>query len=328
MIKDNLDYLKIAERNPEPLLDKYYSKSFNLSDKDCNDSKKLKNSLTSLYENIVKFKSIDKKAKSNKEVKEIIKDIIEILTDCKSAHINYSPFCQFFSVYNSSYSEFLSYSESEKKRFLFEILSKYVNERHNVYKKHHYSVATSQIISDAYSHKRKSTSQINKLKKMLAPYNLKELSDKNTVASDVLLNEDDYYFTSDKKGKMLFDTLLDTLNLEMKSRKKKQDKYPDFVFKHGDDYYIFELKTIKGVGGGQNQSLSEIIEFINQAEDIRKVHYCIFIDSSNANLLFVDNSPKVTKQRESINNALSRHQCNYFLNTKAAKEFFKDIFSD
>lgn len=326
MLRDNLTYLDICKENPEDLLDEHYVFGVEVIPENPEDDNELVKANNLLNDKIDLFHETYDKECDTEILNPIVFDIQQILDSTKN--INLTPFCQFFSVYNSSFDEYLKYTNEQKFIFLKEILVKYCEKRHKVYKSFGYSVVPLQVVSDLYSHKRKGTAQIKKLKKLLEPYNLKELSDKDGIPSDILLSEDDYYFTSDKKGKKLFDSLIESLNLEMKSREKKHDKYPDFVFKHNGEYFIFELKSIKGSGGGQNQSMNELIDFISYSEISRNVHYCSFIDASYANTLFTDNSPKITKQRKSIEDAISRNQCNYFLNTQAAKEFFKDIFND
>lgn len=328
MVKDNLAYLEIIKTNPEQILDEYYIFGESIIPNDDSVGNSLTEANARLIGLIDKFSRLDyeRLPKNNPEIDEIVSNIKDLLVENKNNNINYTPFCQYFLVYNSAFSEFLEYEDNLKFDFLYEILIKYCKERHTSYKNHGYSVVSLQVLSDNYSHKRKGAAQIKKMEKMLKKYSLEELTDKNNVVDD-LLTKDNVYFTPDKKGKKLFDDMLEALNIEMKARIEMQDKYPDFVFKHDDNYYIFELKSIKGSGGGQNQSMTELINFIKYSEISRNIHYCSFIDSSYANVLFNSTQPKVVKHRQAIEDAISKNERNYFLNTEAASQFFEDIFS-
>ena len=113
----------------------------------------------------------------------------------------------------------------------------------------------------------------------------------------------------------------------MESRKIEQNKLPDIVFKHNQDYYICELKSMKESGGGQNKQIVEIANFIKFSEKNKNVHYLTFLDCNYSNKIFQSMSPKIKCQRQDIKKALECNPNNYFLNTKGFIEFVKDLWS-
>ena len=86
------------------------------------------------------------------------------------------------------------------------------------------------------------------------------------------------YFLPDKGDKNTFEYMLQTLKIKMESRTIEHDKFPDIVFKHNNQYYICELKTMKQGGGGQNKQIVEVAHFIRFSEKNPNVHYITFLD--------------------------------------------------
>ena len=111
----------------------------------------------------------------------------------------------------------------------------------------------------------------------------------------------------------------------MESRAIEHKKLPDIVFKINGHYYICELKTMKGNGGGQNKQIVEIAYFIKFSELNEKFHYLAFLDGDYSNRLFAKNSPKIQNQRSDIIDALKNNESNYFVNTAGFKKLIQDI---
>lgn len=318
----NREYFDYSKNNPEELLDSFYAKNLLIIP----FQKEISNTLTINNEKLLKlitaFNVLDecyKKDQKDETVQKIIVDIIDILD--KTPNINYSAFTQFFMVYNSNYSIYKSLDINSKKILIYEMLKKYCNERHNIYLSHGYSNTILQVMCDNYSHKRNSKSGIEKILKILEPYNLNKLNKKENI----LIN-DDFYFLPDKGGKNIFEHMLHTLKIKMESRAIEHDKLPDIVLKHNGHYYICELKTMKEGGGGQNKQIVEIAYFIKFSETEENIHYITFLDCNYSNTIFHDNSPKITSQRNDIITALDNNPQNYFLNTKGMIKFIKDLF--
>ena len=113
----------------------------------------------------------------------------------------------------------------------------------------------------------------------------------------------------------------------MESRAIEQNKLPDIVFNCNGQFYICELKTMKGCGGGQNKQIVELAYFIKFKEDDARFHYVAFLDGDYANTLMRSNMPKVVAQRNDICNALRVNEGNYFVNTAGFNKLVMDIFS-
>lgn len=113
----------------------------------------------------------------------------------------------------------------------------------------------------------------------------------------------------------------------MESRQLEQDKYPDLVFKHNNHYFICELKTMKGSGGGQNKQIVEVACFIKYSELNPYFHYLVFLDGDYSNILYSSSKPKIEKQRKDILKALENNPNNYFVNTNGFKKLLEDVFN-
>ena len=321
-MKSNLEFFEYCRQNPEELLDPFYAKGTVVIPQ----TREEKNPLTENHEKLLQFitafsvmNGTYQKDENDEVVEKILLDIIQILDN--TPNINYSPFAQFFMVYNSTFTIYCSLTLEEKKRFIYEMLKKYCQERHDMYLSHGYSNTILQVLCDNYSHKRNSKTGIKKVLKILQPYSLDKLKNKAYLQS-----QDDYYFLPDKGGQKIFETMLKVLKLKMESRDIEQNKRPDIVFKHKGHYYICELKTMKEGGGGQNKQVVEIAYFIKFSEDNPNVHYITFLDCIYANTIFNDASPKVAAQRKAITKALQNNKGNYFLNTKGMVKFVEEIF--
>lgn len=320
-MKTNLDFLEYSKNKPEDIFDPFYKTNEVVIPTTKAEHNTLVDNNEKLIKLITAFDVLEERYKScsNNITDKIVSDIINILDNTKD--INYSPFAQFFMVYNFNFSLYKDQTSKDKKITVYEMLKRYCKERHNMYLSHGYSNSTLQVMCDNYAHKRKSKAGIKKVEKILSAHITKHLKNKFN-----LISEDDYYFLPDKGDKDIFEHMLKTLNIKMESRKIEQGKLPDIVFKHNGHYYICELKTMKEGGGGQNKQVVEFAYFIRFSEDNKNIHYITFLDSNYANILFTDNSPKVSSQREDVLKALKNNPQNYFLNTKGLIEFIKEIF--
>ena len=319
MRRNNLFYFDYSKNHPEPIFDSYYIKDKVIIP----PTPEKKNTLTSNNEKLIDLITafdVNRKLNNtrNTATDQIVKEIKNILD--KVEYINYSALCQFFMVYNSSYASYSQMKPDEKIEFLYEILDLYCKERHSIYKSHGYSNSSLQILCDNYSHKRNSKTSINKFCDLLVPLGFHELSNIAAIETD-----DAYYFLPDKNGTKLFDAMLKNLDMKMESRAIEQSKRPDIVFKYRGHYYVFELKTMKSSGGGQNKQAVEFAYFIRFSESNPNIHYGVFLDSQYANIIFSDKSPKISEQRSDIQKALNQNSGNYFVNTAGIKCFLDDL---
>lgn len=324
-METNLYYFEYSEKNPEELLDSFYEEDLVVIPKSKDDSNDLIEKNEKLLNLITTFNTLNHDYKKNLDdetVSNIVSDIIKILDNTE--YINYSAFTQFFMVYNSNFSIYNELELNQKMNFIFEMLKKYCNERHNMYLNHGYSNIVLQVICDNYSHKRNSKTGINKVLKILEPYDLHPL-----LSIENLEDDDDFYFLPDKGNDLFFENMLKILNIAMESRKIEQNKLPDLVFKHKGHYYICELKTTKENGGGQNHQVAELANFIKFSEKNLNIHYITFMDGIYVNKIFETSStPKIKAQKDAIRNALITNKGNYFFNTKSLILFLKNLFTE
>lgn len=303
----------------EPLIDHFYQKGLLVIPKTNASSNALTINNGKLIELISAFNVLHEMGKDefSEDMQKIVNAVINILNSTEN--INFSAFVQFFMVYNLSYSLFKTFDSTKKKKLIYEMLERYCKERHQMYLSHGYSNTVLQVMSDNYSHKRNSKTGILKIESILEPYGIKK-------CERWMTSKNDFYFLPDKGAKGLFEYFLRDLNVEMKSRETEQGKLPDMVFKHGEDYYVMELKTMKESGGGQDKQIVEVANFIRYQEKNEHIHYVTFLDGAYTNLIFHDMQPKLQKQRQDIKQSLMNNPQNYFVNTAGFKKFCEDIF--
>jgi len=318
---DNCQYFEYSKNNREKLFDPFYKKNANVViPVDNSSSNMLIDNNARMIECITAFKVLisNNYTETDQPIIDIVNEIVDILS--KTRGINYSAFSQFFMVYNSTYNYFCKLSKVDKFNFCYEMLIRYCNERHEMFLSHGYTNTILQVMSDNYSHKRNGKTTIEKVLSILGKYNLKRI--KNIDSTD----ENNYYFLPDKGDKYLFELFIKKYNLKMESRDIEQNKLPDIVFNCNGEFYICELKTMKGSGGGQNKQIVELAYFIKFKEDDVRFHYLDFLDGDYANILFNNNSPKIISQRNDISNALQNNKGNYFVNTAGFTKLLEDIF--
>ena len=317
---NNYEYFDYSRSNPEELFDPFYKKGIVVIPQDANTHNKLTLNNAKMIERITAFKYLVSKQYTLKDkfVLDVENEIVYILQT--TPNINYSAFSQFFMVYNSTYSYFCCLDKVGQVNFVYEMLLRYCEERHDLYLNHGYSNAILQVMSDNYSHKRNGKTSIEKVLSILSKYNLKRISTlKDTDSTN-------YYFLPDKGDSYLFELFIKKYNLKMESRAIEQNKLPDIVFNCDGQIYICELKTMKGSGGGQNKQIVELAYFINFSECDDRFHYVAFLDGDYANRLFNSNMPKIASQRSDIEKALKNNERNYFVNTAGFKKLILDIF--
>ena len=320
----NIELFEYSKKHPETLLDSFYARDSVVIPYSKEGHNALVDNHSKLLDLITTFGVLhDDFCRDFKDegVRRIVEDIIDILDSTK--HINYSPFVQFFMVYNSNYSVYKSLEKNDKRILIYEMLKKYCKERHRMYSSHGYTNTVLQVMCDNYSHKRNSKTGIDKvLSILMTERQLNRLKQAIEIES-----EDDYYFLPDKGDKDIFEQFLSTLNIKMQSRQIEHNKLPDLVFKHHGHYYICELKTMKEGGGGQNKQIVEIAYFINFSEENPNIHYVTFLDCKYSNAIFNEVSPKISAQRDGIIRALHSNPNNHFLNTDGMREFARQIFT-
>lgn len=318
----NCQYFNYSKNNPEELFDAFYKKGVLVLPKDSSIDNALTKNNKLLIDNITAFKVLFSQGYkiSDKPLIDIVNNVVNILSTTKL--INYSAFSQFFMVYNTTYGYFIKLDKDSKFNFVYLMLIKYCEERHNLYLEHGYTNSILQVMSDNYSHKRNSKTSIEKIISILKPYGLKKINNINQI------DENNIYFLPDKGDNDLFEKFLIKFKLKMESRKIEQNKVPDMVFKFKEEFFICELKTMKGSGGGQNKQIVEIIYFVRFSEDSPRFHYLSFLDGDYSNILFNSKMRKICAQREDIEKVLKDNPGNYFVNTAGFKKLISDLNRD
>ena len=316
----NIELFKYSGEHPEPIFDPYYSHNKLVIPPTIDQTNELVEKNARLIDLISVFSYFREqgKDKNHPEMRNLIDEVIMILKETDG--INLSPFTQFFMVYNSSHSSFVGYAHEEQREFLYEMLQLYGKERHKMYLSHGYTNSILQVVCDNYSHKRKSKAAIVKISEILERVGFVHNPDGEELLSRRV------YFLPDKGDKATFIAFKQRHGVVLESAQNEQDKLPDMVFFINGDYFIVEMKSMKGSGGGQDKQLTEVINFIRYAESDKHIHYTTYLDGEYSNLLHSGTmQPKIRRQYDDIIACLRNHPGNYFLNTAGFEEFVREI---
>lgn len=316
----NVELFLFSCKHPEPMFDPYYNKKTPLIiPKTASESNLLVEKNGRLIELISAFNVLQGQgvSRSDQHVVEIVREIVAILDNTDG--INFSSFAQFFMVYSSSHDTYCKYDYEDRQTFVYEMLTRFCRERHPIYMSHGYSNTSLQIVADNYSHKRNSKTSIIKAEACLGEYGFAKVT-------DMISAKGNCYLLPDKGGKKAFRAFTSHYGIEMLSAKTEQEKLPDMVLKIKDDFYIAELKNMKGSGGGQDKQITEVVNFIRYAEANKSIHYLTFLDGDYFNILTTSKQPKIKRQYDDILECLNKNPGNYFVNTAGFSQFLKQCF--
>ena len=281
-----------------------------------------------LIELICTYKTITENELSDeKTVQNIVDRIITLIEH--TPLINYTAFCTYFHVidypYNTYKRETAKMSVEQKRTVMRQILSLYIENRHNLYSLHGYSDQTLQINSDNASSRRKGKTGITALEKILKPLGFKKACNIFELKSYDLC-----YILPDKDGKAIFNEFIKNNNIKFEFRNSRDNKNPDMLIKINNDVFITEHKLTNGVGGSQNAEINEIIHFIKYSETKKNIHYisCLqgnYFKKLNAK---ISQDPKARQQTQNIYSALKACPQNYFLNGYGFEKLVKDFMNN
>jgi len=312
MLKQNLDYWEISLKNPEPIIDEYYT--FNkLIVQNQNLIQKVER-LRELITTYCVLLEIDKQA--------LGKILDEIYMIALHKNIQYTEFIAFWKTLDLSYSSFGRLPEQERKLMLHKILEEYCEKRKKLYDELGYSNIVVQALYDSGVSRKKGKAGTQKITNLILQ-KLKSSQIFRTI--DELRNQILGYFLPDQ-NKVLFDKFIANYNIEYRFSQTYQGKLPDVVLKVMDHFFIIEAKHINETGGSQDKQIAELIRFINQREPSKNIHYVAFLDGLYFN--YFVNPPqesKVYQQKEAIENCLKRNQNNFFVNTEGFVNLLKDL---
>ncbi len=312
-MKENIYYWTISLNNPERIIDDFY-----FFDEIIVDNGETIESIQQLRELITCYcviKKLDKDASAK-----IVDSILNIIVSVD--RIQYTEFIAFWKVLDLSYSIFKKLDN--KKQILTELLDKYCERRYKLYDKLGYSNTIVQALYDSGASRKKGDVGIDKVLNILKSVIQNPI---RATKMNILLGSKIAYFLPDKNDKKLFENFLKSLNIRYKFGSVHQGKRPDIVVKINDKFIIIEAKHIKEKGGAQDKQVLELIEFIKYSEAAHNIHYVSFMDGLYFNnFIFEQTDNKVIRQKEMIEDLLSKNKNNFFVNTVGLKELLKDIY--
>ncbi len=312
MLRQNLDYWEISLKNPEPIIDEYYT-----FDKLIVQNQNLIQKVERLRELITTYcvlLEIDRQA--------LGKVLDEIYTITLHENIQYTEFIAFWKTLDLSYSSFGRLPEQDRKLMLHKILEEYCEKRKKLYDDLGYSNIVVQALYDNGVSRKKGKAGTQKIANLILQ---KFMIAQKFGTIDELRDQILGYFLPDK-NKILFDEFIENYNIEYRFRQTYQGKLPDVVLKAKDHFFIIEAKHINETGGAQDKQIAELISFINQREPSQNIHYVAFLDGLYFN--YFVNPPqesKVYQQKEAIENCLKRNQNNFFVNTAGFVNLLQDL---
>ncbi len=225
---------------------------------------------------------------------------------------------QYFMVHDVTYEMYLNKLEKDEKEYIIDC---YLKDRHQLYLNRNYSDIIFQVLTDNYSHKRKSVMGVEKLKKICKEFDIPKINDANQIENDL------YYILPDAGDNKLFDKIIEKNHINFEFRETHQGKMPDGLIKIDDIFVIVEHKILKESGGGQDKQMTEIIDFVGWGE--RGVHYISFMDGIFFNsLINPSQKNKLYRDKENILANLKKCPFNYFVNEYGFNQILEDILSN
>lgn len=275
-----------------------------------------------VLELITTYKTVKDDSDVPEEYKEkIIYSIMEILDTVDN--INYSSFCIYFQVLRFSHDSFENarkkklLTNSERAELLKNAVELYIENRHDIYSSHGYSDMALQVRCDCGSSRRSRSIGSNSLKNIMDNFNINQV-----YSYDDFMKGNSFFFPEDLKNLLI--EVIEKNSIDFKFRETHDGKYPDLMFKIGNQFYILEHKLATGRGGAQNSEINEIITFIGQEESNINVHYISCLQGDMLNTIFDSNpDPKTKTQHDNIINHLKDNSNNYFLNEFGLNELLK-----
>ncbi len=301
MILSNLDYFNISKKHLEPYLDEFYIFIKNHSEineylENANIIKNILITIKTLKNNNEKVKIIDK------YYKELSKNI--------NKYSNATEFSCFVNACDNSIE-----SIKEEIETLKIIVEKYFENRTlNEFTPKEWI----QALIDNNSSRKKGRCGEDKLISILSDIGFK-------VANDLTELKKEKYGVLRFSSKANLKIIRNEFNLEINT--KTQNKNLDLIIKADKKIFLCEAKHLNTSGGGQDKQIAELIELLNIKENNKNIYFISFLDGKYSNKI-LDNSfsgPKLSTQRNQINEFLKNNPNNFWLNTTGFKELFKNI---
>ena len=200
MLKQNLDYWEISLKNPEPIIDEYYT--FNkLIVQNQNLIQKVER-LRELITTYCVLLEIDRQA--------LGKVLDEIYMIALHKNIQYTEFIAFWKTLDLSYSSFRQLPEQDRKLMLHKILEEYCEKRRKLYDELGYSNVVVQALYDGGVSRKKGKVGIEKITDLILR-KFKSAQKFSTIGE--LRNQILGYFLPDE-NKVLFGEFIENYNIE------------------------------------------------------------------------------------------------------------------
>lgn len=243
-------------------------------------------------------------------------EIISEIDNClRYEGMNYCPFSQYLMVHDVTHGMYLNKLTNEEKEY---IINSYLEDRHQMYMNRDYSDMIFQVLTDNYSHKRKGTLGVEKIKKICKQLGINKLTDESNI------NDNMFYILPDAGDNQLFEKIISLNHINFDFKTTHQGKMPDALLKIDSTFIIVEHKILKETGGGQDKQMTEIIDFINQ--NVRGVHYVSFMDGILFNeLINPSEKNKLYRDKFNIISNLTNNPYNYFVNEFGFMKFMDYI---
>lgn len=219
-----------------------------------------------------------------------------------------SEFVSYWSVIDVTFSQYRSLPHADRLSFLGEVLGRYVERRHGAYSSHGYTATALQSKADTFAHKRQGVFGRTKMGLQLEARGIEHGTREG----------EPYYLWPDGGDASTFRTLLDAREITFTWSEQYKGKLPDLaIVRPAERVVIVEHKHMKEGGGGQDNVVTQVAEFVAQHQDVHAAHYVAYMDGVYVNRLFDDRvtSPKIREQRRQIEQSLSTIPTNYFVNT-------------
>ena len=303
--------LALSGRHPEPYLEHYYRKNFPVISETPQASNALMQANRDLL-NLITAYAVAHTKHERRLCDGYIDDIARILT---TAGMNYSEFACFWPVCDITYSIFMKMEDADQRSLLRDLVEQYIELRHRMYGFHGYTATTLQVQADSFAHKHSGSLARIKIIDLLSKRRFERLQNSTHRFTRPVVGKK--YILPDGGDKALFKRMLEETNIAFDWSRRHDGKLPDFVVFSKPYVFIIEHKHMKEGGGGQDKQIVELIDFVEQSESQRIVHYVAFLDGAMANTLLVTprGDGKLSAQLKHIERALRSHPKNYFVNT-------------
>ena len=169
---------------------------------------------------------------------------------------------------------FSKLKEEDQINTLKYLINQYILNRDEMYSFNGYTNSILQVLSDSYSHKRKSTYGVCKIQKEVESLGINNFIDIKGASKDTEL----FFLLTDKSGKKSFDKLNVNYKISLKEPGQRTKKYPDALIRIGDHYFLVEHKQMKEDGGDQDKTIEAVIKFASKKPELENLHYVSYVD--------------------------------------------------